>query len=238
MVGKVRELLESYDFNISHDMVVSGSGTAGSNVFLCNIKGLHRGDITNHGKIIDINFDSVVVADTFSEDITELQVKVYDVVNDQWLEDTLEYQVKPIIELYVPLAEKTVIEYHSGTGSDILVLNNKNVKQILEIRGGQFSELISGEGLLRGGFPKGDHNIKVVYTYGGEITDDIKRACVLLLGSFALGFIGASTGGGSLNVQGYGRNYGARGKFHDIREEFDRWAYSILKRYSTGVVGQ
>lgn len=237
MVAEVRRLLESYDFNVSHSANVSGSGITDSNVFTCNPKGLHIGDLTEtNGKITEISENSITVSIPFAEDVNHLKVEVYDYVSDEWLNNTWEDQIRPMVEQYVPLEEKTVEEFHSGIANGILALDNRNVNEILEIEGGYFTRIDRASGILKGSFPKGEKNIRVKYTYGGEMKSDVKRACVMLIASVALGFIGSSTGGGSLNVQGYGRNYGARGKYNDIRSDFERWAYTILRRYQTGMV--
>lgn len=237
MVAEVRRLLESYDFNVSHSVNVSGNGITDSNIFTCNPKGLHIGDLTEaNGKITEISENSITVSIPFTEDVNHLKVEVYDYVSDEWLNNTWEDQIRPIVEQYVPLEEKTVEEFHSGIANGILALDNRNINEILEIEGGYFTRIDRASGILKGSFPKGEKNIRIKYTYGGEMKPDVKRACVMLIASVALGFIGSSTGGGSLNVQGYGRNYGTRGKYNDIRSDFERWAYAILRRYQTGMV--
>lgn len=237
MVADVRKLLENYNFNISHDVIVSGEGTTDESVFRCDTKGLHVGDVSEkNGKISLIEDGSITLEKPFTEDVTSIKISVYDYVSDEWLNDTWEYQVKPIVSLYVPIEEITTEEYHDGAFNEILVLDHRYIKEVISIEGGYYTSIDHESGILKGFFPKGIKNIRVKYTYGAEMNPEIKRACVLLLASFALGFIGGSTGGGSLNVQGYGRNYGSRGKYTDTRQEFDRWAYSILQKYSTGMV--
>ena len=231
MHAEVRELLEQYELNTHH--IVVKRGTISEGILTCDTNGVHVGDETNFGKITVIGFDTIECENSITDD---LKVKVYDYVSDEWLNNTWENQIRPIIEQYVPLEEKTIEEFHSGIANNILALDNRNINEILEIEGGYFTRIDRAGGILKGSFPKGEKNIRVKYTYGGEMKPDVKRACVMLIASVALGFIGSSTGGGSLNIQGYGRNYGARGKYNDIRSDFERWAHAILKRYQTGMV--
>lgn len=222
---EVRELLEQYELNTYH-MVVK-RGTISEGVLTCDTNGVHVGDETNFGKIIAIGLDTIECEEPIEDD---LKVKVYDYVTDAFIDKTYEEQVKPIVLRYAPLELSECTEQVRSQAGRIY-LSHRDIHDILEIEGG-IHRIDKQLGIVDGDFRE---YVKVRYTYGGEYAD-VKRACTLLTASFVLGFIGASTGGGSLNVQGYGRNYGARGKYHDIRQEFDRNAYQILQKYVVGIV--
>ena len=225
MHDEVRELLEQYELNTTHLVVKRGTGEDGK--IFCDTNGVHVGDDTNFGKITEIGFDFIACENPITD---TLKVKVYDYVSDAFIDKTFEEQVKPIVLRYAPL-EVTECEEQVRSQAGRIYFSHRGIIDILEIEGGvtHIDKLM--------GYADGDFReyVKVKYTYGGEFAD-VHRACVLLTASFVLGFIGSSTGGGSLNVQGYGRNYGARGKYHDIRQELDRNAYQLLQKYVVGIV--
>lgn len=225
MHDEVRELLEQYELNTTH--LVVKRGTVEDGKIFCDTNGVHIGDDTNFGKITEIGFDFIVCENPITD---TLKVKVYDYVSDAFIDKTFEEQVKPIVLRYAPL-EVTECEEQVRSQAGRIYFSHRGIIDILEIEGGvtHIDKLM--------GYADGDfrEHVKVKYTYGGEFAD-VHRACVLLTASFILGFIGSSTGGGSLNVQGYGRNYGARGKYHDIRQELDRNAYQLLQKYVVGIV--
>ena len=225
MHDEVRELLERYELNTTH--LVVKRGTVEDGKIFCDTNGVHVGDDTNFGKITEIGFDFIACENPITD---TLKVKVYDYVSDAFIDKTFEEQVKPIVLRYAPL-EITECEEQVRSHAGRIYFSHRGIVDILEIEG----NIIHINKQL--GYADGDFReyVKVKYTYGGE-SADVHRACVLLTASFVLGFIGSSTGGGSLNVQGYGRNYGARGKYHDIRQEFDRNAYQLLQKYVVGIV--
>ena len=225
MHDEVRELLEQYELNTTH--LVVKSGTVEDGKIFCDTNGVHVGDDTNFGKIIEIGFDFIVCENPITD---TLKVKVYDYVSDAFIDKTFEEQVKPIVLRYAPL-EVTECEEQVRSQAGRVYFSHRGIVDILEIEG----SITHIDKLM--GYADGDFReyVKVKYTYGGEFAD-VHRACVLLTASFVLGFIGSSTGGGSLNVQGYGINYGARGKYHDIRQELDRNAYQLLQKYVVGIV--
>lgn len=225
MHDDVRELLEQYELNTTH--LVVKRGTIEDGKIFCDTNGVHVGDNTNFGKITEIGLDYI----SCENPITDiLKVKVYDYVSDAFIDKTFEDQVKPIVLRYAPLDVSECTE-QVRSQADRVYFSHRGIIDILEIEG----NIIHIDKQM--GYADGDFReyVKVRYTYGGKFAD-VHRACVLLTASFVLGFIGSSTGGGSLNVQGYGRNYGARGKYHDVRQEFDRNAYQILQKYVVGIV--
>lgn len=185
-------------------------------------------------------------------------------LSDDWLVNTRNRQIIPVIEKATGRSlsgTARVVEYVSGLGTGVLALQNRPIVQIHAIQLINTTELpelfweietanievIAEEGLLKRrhireaqyahnrGFYIGNHNYKVDYTYGySTVPADLKRAICMLTASFALGMLGSRTGGGSLSVQGHSRNYGARGKYHDARQELDAWSHSIIRRYVTG----
>ena len=225
MHDEVRELLEQYELNTTH--LVVKSGTVEDGKIFCDTNGVHVGDDTNFGKITEIGFDFIVCENPITD---TLKVKVYDYISDAFIDKTFEEQVKPIVLRYAPL-DICECEEQVRSQAGRIYFSHRGIIDILEIEG----SVTHIDKLM--GYADGDFReyVKVKYTYGGEFAD-VHRACVLLTASFVLGFIGSSTGGGSLNVQGYGRNYGARGKYHDIRQELDRNAYQLLQKYVVGIV--
>lgn len=184
------------------------------------------------------------------------------VLTDIWIEDCRDNEIIPHIEDITGLAfdgeVTTGYEYYNGTGQTYLILNRKPVNEIVELKligslqEGDLSglvELISEEGIIRlrsvhsegvyePVFRRGHKNVKVKYKYG---TDDypnvVASAIKNLVAAKMLNHVGALTGGGSLTVQAFGRNYGSHGKWTDIRKELVRTGYGLLRRYLTSVVG-
>lgn len=185
------------------------------------------------------------------------------ILSDSWIENRRDNLVIPYCERITRQSFytiKSMVEYYSGNGKNYLILNRKPVNEITEIRyvlGGYsmpilnlaMIELDTARGMIKAKsnydeayflpiFAKGDMNIKVTYNYGyATIPADVKEAIIYLCSEQALGFVGARTGGGSLTVQGFGRGYGERGKYQDIRNDLSRQAHSLLQKYSTRVVG-
>ena len=183
------------------------------------------------------------------------------VLTDPKIADYRDNEIIPHIEDITGMTfdgESEITEYYNGTGKNYLILNRKPVNSIEEIivvgslSEGDLSglvELIEKEGIIRLAsvysegvegpvFRKGNKNIKVTYKYGttdypGNVANAIKN----LVAAKCLNLVGARTGGGSLNVQAFGRNYGSHGKWTDIRKEMVTTGYNLLRRYITGVVG-
>lgn len=186
-----------------------------------------------------------------------------DILSDGWIEKRRDAFVIPFVERvtrqhFSGVQSKT--EYYSGNGKNYLVLNRKPIVALTEIRyvlgGSNFTilnlqniEVVANEGILKAKrnyeeayylpvFARGDYNIRITYTYGyADCPEDIKEAITYLCAEQLLGFLGARTGGGSLTMQSYSRNYGTRGKYQDIRNDFSRQAYALLQPYMTSVVG-
>lgn len=225
MYSEVRELLESYEVNSTH--LVVRSGTISDGIWTGDVSEFHKGDLTPFGRILMIGFDTVTCENPITE--TTLKVKVYDYVSDDFIDKTYQEQVKPIVDRYAPRGENE--EWCDREDNDRIYLSRHPVTDVEILEGGAIRSIDYRQGIVYGIFSP---HVKVKYT--STIGEDVHRAEVLLTASFILGFIGASTGGGSLNVQGYGRNYGARGKYHDVRQELDRNAYQLLQKYVVGMV--
>jgi len=160
---------------------------------------------------------------------------------------------------------KEYTEFHSGQGTHELMLDRKNINELLSIEilnrvpdNGIIStssiEVLSNMGVLRlkrivesanillMNFPRGQNNIKVTYTSGyeiGEVPKEILDAIVLLTIADILGDQAGFEGGGtSISVEGYSQSFGAKGKYSEIRADYYRQAKVLLKKYYTGVVGQ
>lgn len=185
------------------------------------------------------------------------------ILTTSWIQKRLDSFVVPYVERITRQSFSgvtSVTEYYSGNGKNIMILNRKPVVAVTEIRyvlgSNNISilnlgniEVVQSEGILKAKrnyeesfylpvFAKGDYNIKVTYTYGyASCPDDVSEAIIYLCAEQALGFIGARTGGGSITMQAYGRQFGERGKYTDIRNDLSRQAYALLSPYMTGVIG-
>jgi len=184
-------------------------------------------------------------------------------LSDAWITARISNFVVPYVEKITRQsfsAIKTVTEYHSGNAKNILILDRRPIVAVTEISyvlGGNtlrilnlaMIEVVAQQGVLKAKtnydeafllplFAKGSYNIKITYSYGTATPpDDVKEAMIYLTASRCLTFVGARTGGGSLGIQSHSRNYGSRGKYHDIIQTLDADAHSILRKYSTAVVG-
>ncbi len=183
------------------------------------------------------------------------------VLSDTWIDTCISEEIVPEIEQITRCSfsgVQTAVEYYSGTGSSILLLNKRNVVDVTSIEyvTGSYSgnlvsatEVIGSEGIIKltssynegvygAVFRRGQKNIKVTYTYGyADYPTQVARAIKLLAAAKSLNLIQARTGGGSFGVQAHSRNYGSHGRYTDIRKEMVNSAYKLLKKYMTGVVG-
>lgn len=222
LLNDVRALIEPYHLNTSHTVYKSGDLVDGR--LYTDTDGIHVGDLTPYGKIVSLDFCIVC-----ERPITErkLQVKVMDYVTDEFIQRTFDTQIAPIVRRYAPIGVEQCSEW-------VKTKNGKGYlshRDIVDCRCTGLSRVDSEQGIIYGSFAD---EVLVEYSYGGDF-EDVARACALLTASFVLGYVGAETGGGSLSVQGYSRNYGARGKWHDTRQEFDRAAYELLQKYVVGI---
>jgi hypothetical protein len=186
-----------------------------------------------------------------------------DVLTDAWITARMTNFIIPAVENITRQkfdGITSVTEYHSGTGKNTLFLDRRPIVAVTEIAyvlGGNTQrilnlamiETVANQGILKAKtnydeafllplFAKGEYNIKVTYNYGyADYPADIAEAVIYLTAEVALGQIGARTGGGSISLQGWGRNFGDRGRYTDIRNDLARMAHSILSKYSTRVVG-
>lgn len=184
------------------------------------------------------------------------------VLTDRWIILRRDKFIIPWIERKARIsigAAEQVTTYHSGTGSTLLILNARNVIDLISIvytiSQGEFSpslssmELVQAEGVIKAKrlfeddrsptFPRGKYNIKVTYTIGTVVVpEDIREAIIYLTAEQMLMLIADRTGGGALGVQAFNRNYGKKSKFSNIRSDLARNGLSILRRYMTGVVTQ
>lgn len=183
------------------------------------------------------------------------------VLTDAWIERCRDEEILPHVKEVTKLnfdAEQSLTEPYNGTGSSVLILNRRPVSSVTNIRYTASEpgvnlisvvELFGSEGIIKiktqysegiygPVFSRGEKNILVTYTYGfTDYPTDVARAIKLMVGAKMLALIGARTGGGSLTVQSHGRSYGSHGKYTDIRKELVASAYSLLRKYTTSVVG-
>ena len=155
---------------------------------------------------------------------------------------------------------KQFIELYSGTGSALLPLDRINIislDAIAYVNAPDINSsisitsilLIKDQGILRSRtnftetntnpiFWRGKNNIQVTYTAGFvTINQDIKDGILYLTTERVLGQAGGKTGGGSLSIKSFNRNYGKRGKYSDRRNELARDGLALIKPFMTGMVG-
>jgi len=267
----IRKFLEGYCMDETVATAKSGTLVSGSDTISVDTSGLMTSmkvtgqGIPNNSYVVEVTEGQVKITNPVTASgVKALNFINFEQISDEWLINTRDFMVMPVVERMVgfPLTgTKRVTEFHSGTGSSLLILNRRPIIDVYSVNlvtnpqnwiyvSPNSLEQIKEEGILKlravletwqnyvPAFPRGKDNIKIDYEYGyAQAPDDLARAVVMLTASFALGFIGSRTGGGSLNVQGYGRNYGARGKFTDVRSDLDKYAYSICKKYVSGMIG-
>jgi hypothetical protein len=189
----------------------------------------------------------------------------YKNLSDNWLVATRDSQIIPVVRRFTGLSfdgVQRITEWHSGTGSTILFLDHRPIRRVHSISmvstppewervAPSSVETIPEEGILKtrftwessqaysSAFPRGTDNIKIDYEYGYDnVPPAVCRSVAMLTAAQALVMIGSRSGGGSLSVQGYSKNYGARGKYTDYINELERWADGLLRGYAMGMVGQ
>lgn len=182
-------------------------------------------------------------------------------VSEEWLGKCRDDFVVPWVERKTKLPfgrVETRVEYYDGNGESILVLRARPIVDLIAINytnvpSNQFYispmalQVIQEEGILKARanfneanyvpiFARGERNLRVTYTVGyASVPADVARAVACLVAEQALGAVANRTGGGSLSVSGWSRNYGSRGKFAEARNDLARQAMAILRGYMTGV---
>jgi hypothetical protein len=184
------------------------------------------------------------------------------VLGDGWFSDVLANEVAPIIERVCRQrfdAIETVVEYYDGTGSSVLVLRRRPVVRLLNLSYTNVDsnlyyltpsamQVIGDEGILKAKanfnestytpiFWKGQRNLRVTYQVGwATCPHDVAQAMKYFVAEAALGHVADQTGGGGLTVQGYGRDYGRRGRYTNVRNSLARRGYALLRKYMTGTI--
>lgn len=185
-------------------------------------------------------------------------------VSDAWIEARRDNYVIPYAERITRLSftgVQSITEYISGNGTNIINLARRDIKSLVEIRyviGGDNQrvltlanvELLADEGMIKAKrnaveswiqpvFPKGQKNLKIVYTVGytdADMPTGIKEAIMYITADMILSFLEGRSGGGDVTAEGFSKTYGSRGKFTNIRNELHRLAYFNLCKYKTSVV--
>jgi hypothetical protein len=188
---------------------------------------------------------------------------VTDSITDAKVDDYINLEVVPFVERklgYAIDSEQELTEYFSGTGRTTLMLDKVGISEIVKVelvRGSpyvaaflteSFELLPEGilklaypiEGYVNAGnyisvFPKGTKNLKVTYKIDVSNDDRVCRAIVLLASEMVLNEIGNRTGGGSISIQGFSKNYGDRAKWTSFKKDLTRRAYSLLRSFLTGI---
>lgn len=185
-----------------------------------------------------------------------------EVISKKWILDTRDNDIVPLMGRMLNrdiTSVSSTTEYCSGTGKTLLFLSNRNIVEVQQIElvrsadiygviNTNSVELIADEGTLKAIsqpseyyyyplFPKGHKNIKITYTYGSILSEALKMATKKLVCNSMLELIEGMTGGGALGVQGFNRNYGNTGRYHNIRHALVKRAVELMKGEGmTGVV--
>lgn len=153
---------------------------------------------------------------------------------------------------------QTYTEYISGTGSNLIWTSRRPIVSLDSIRyveGPQDNnfflslsaiEVDTAQGMLKALydvsetihwiFPRGNRNILITYTAGLTVDAEIREAILCLVSEKILTHMANQNGGGAtISTGGYTRNYGARGKFTDMRNDLARMGISYLRPYFTSV---
>jgi len=192
----------------------------------------------------------------------QLVFSYYATITDDWIQQRMSNFILPFVNAKTRQAFdkiETVEEYYDGTGSSVLVLRRRpivslvnlsytNVDSTLYYLTPSAIQVINGEGILKAKanfnestytpiFWKGQRNLRVTYQVGyATAPPDVAEAVLYLTAEAVLGQIADQTGGGSLTVQGYSRDYGKRGRYTNYRNQLARSGYSLLKPYITGTI--
>jgi len=204
----------------------------------------------------------IILNDNGTGTIT-LSKKDYYFCSVQWIADRLDNFIIPTIEKWTGFAigrTEQHVEYHSGQGNGLMFLNYKPIVSLDEIRyvlSGAYTwvitkdaiEVIPDLGIIKARrsietnpniyplFAKGDMNIKVTYTTGAvDIPKDLVEAMKYFAAEQILGMIGNRTGGGGVGLQ-VSKSFGNRSMYTEIRNDLARWGHSLVKSYTTSIVG-
>lgn len=270
---EIRDFLEGYCIDTESTYSRTGNTSIGTtsitNIDTSNLKPEMRisGSGIPSGSVIStVGSDSITIdnnATATASDVS-LTITYYMFVSNYWLSERRDNNIIPFIERKARTSLQGLVqavEYYSGNGETLLLLNKRNIKSLdaieyvvgdstLNTINIQSIELIGKTGILKAKsnlleswnypvFYKGEKNIKVTYTYGeADCPGDLKDAVIYLTCEQALGLLEGQTGGGDVGVKAFTRGYGSRGKYTHIRNDLARKAHSIIKRYSTGVIGR
>lgn len=203
------------------------------------------------------------VAATATGAAVAMSVTFFTSVTDDWIQQMRDGFVIPFVEEKTAQsysAVKQAVEYYSGNGGSVLIVDRRPIVSLDDIDvvsgadrplGVSVSniEVIAEEGILKatwrteervllGQFPRGTKNIKVTYSYGfASMPEEVKQAVIYFTCNRILGHIANKTGGGSLNVQAFSRNYGGLGKYSNERQELSSMAFGAINGRMLSVVG-
>lgn len=186
-----------------------------------------------------------------------------EVVSDDWIVKKRDNFVVPWLEKTLNTSfssTQQIEEYYSGNGTSVLMLNRKPIVSLdalsyTNVMSNQYVinilaiQVIAEEGILKVRtnfnestwipiFAKGMLNLRIKYTYGyASMPNIIAEAVKYLTCEQILGLIEGRTGGGSLGVESFSRDYGNRGKYTHIRNMLSRDAMAIIRNYISSGVG-
>ncbi len=185
-----------------------------------------------------------------------------DVISDAWIINRINNFIIPLIEKATKLkfddGNTQYTDYLSGTGSAILTLNRRPIKDLISIKLIQSNsfywavslssiEVIHDKGMLKAKslvedtslqswvFPRGNRNIKVVYTAGfdsSNLPSDLHEMILYMAVDQVLMILASRTGGGNVP----NKTFGNRGRYTEIRNDLARQIHYILSQYADGVI--
>jgi hypothetical protein len=186
------------------------------------------------------------------------------IVSDTWINNDLNEVVIPLIEDKTGMSfnsEESKREIYSGNGSNKLILDRRDVKEVTKIEyvdaidttflpAPSSVEVQREKGILISKgyrenmssytFPKGDSNIAITYKVGyvsTNIPDRISSAMKNMSCANVLKLIAGRTGGGNQGTQAHSPNHGDKGRFSNEIKRFRKTANSLLQKYMSSVVG-
>lgn len=176
-------------------------------------------------------------------------------ISEDWINTRLERYVMPLVQDRLGIKLDGIRETKeivvSGHGGNSIVLPDKTASELISVNmfyNPYIEELTSdltGFELQAGGilvgigriFPKGQNNIKITYKSGWDnIPVEIEELFTMQGAIVVLNHLANRTGGGSLNVNSYGKPFGDRGMYTNIVNQLNTQSMKIVKKYRSGVV--
>ncbi len=274
----IRELLEGYCLDSKLTVSLTGN-IVDTSPTISNVSAftqVKRNNVIKGVGVPDdtriLSFDETAQTITMDKNATAttvgvaLTIEYYASLSDDWLIRRRDRMVVPLVQSWIRQTlqeETTAVEYYSGNGTDIMILNRRHITELVGLEYVSFADdavanlqesvvLIGDEGILKARnrvlegftpaiFIKGTNNIKVTYKYGyaneSDIPGEICEAILMMVAAQALVLIGGRGGGGDISVLNFSPSYGTRGKYSHVINQLDKDSYSMLSQHFTYVGG-